>query len=209
MPSDKELDDIVLEMKTGEGLRLRCEHINILNKKGKAKEAKVLKQKSLPAFAPAALLYDSKARGNVTGLTDLCFLDIDHITDEQIEAAMALLRNDPHVVLAVRSTSVHGLHVLVRYKLEGVEHPWIGNMGTNRMNHTYGSVFKTMRNHYQDILQVTIDNACRNMERLCFYSYDPNLYYNPEATPYFLQYIKQDLKRKPKVLQILNMEENA
>jgi hypothetical protein len=182
MPFDIELDEIVAEMKTGEGLRLRCEHINILVKKGKIKEAKELKKKSLPAFAPAAFLFDGKARGNVTGLTDLCFLDIDHITDEEIEEAMTLLRNDPHVVLAVRSTSVHGLHILVRYKLDGVEHPWIGNMGTNRMNHTYGSVFKTMRHHYQDILQLTIDKLCSNMERLCFYSYDPYLYYNPDVT---------------------------
>ena len=209
MPFDKELDDIVSEMKTGEGLRLRCEHINILIKKGKTKEAKELKKKSLPAFAPAALLFDGKARGHVTGLTDLCFLDIDHITDEQIETAMALLRNDPHVVLAVRSTSVHGLHVLVRYKLDGVEHPWVGNMGTNRMNHTYGSVFKTLRKYYQDILQLPIDKACSNMEGLCFFSYDSELYYNPTATPFVLQYIQQDLKRKSKMLQILSMEDIA
>ena len=43
MPSDVELDDIVNEMKASEGLRLRCEHINILLKKGKVKEAKELK----------------------------------------------------------------------------------------------------------------------------------------------------------------------
>ena len=209
MPSDTELDDIINEMKANEGLRLRCEHFNILLKKGKVKEAKELKKKSLPAFAPAALLFDGKARGNVTGLTDFCFLDIDHITDEQIETAMALLRNDPHVVLTVRSTSVLGLHILVRYKLNGIEHPWIGNMGTNRMNHTYGSVFKTMRNHYQDILQLPIDKSCSNMERLCFFSYDPELYYNPTATPFVLQYIQQDLRKNPKSFHILNLGKNA
>lgn len=206
MPFDKELDEIVAEMNTGEGLRLRCEHINILVKKGKIKEAKELKQKSLPAFAPAALLYDGKGRGNVTGLTNLCFLDIDHVTDEQIKTAITFLRNDPHIVLAVRSTSVQGLHIIVKYKLNGIEHPWIGNMGANRMNHTYGSVFKTLRNHYQDILQLPIDKACSNMERLCFFSYDPELYYNPTATPFILQYIQQDLRKKVKMLQILNVE---
>lgn len=204
MPFDKELDEIVAEMKTGEGLRLRCEHITILIKKGKVKDAKELKQKSLPAFAPAALLYDGKGRGNVTGLTDLSFLDIDHITDEQIETTMTFLRNDPHVVLAVRSTSVQGLHLIVKYKLDGIEHPWIGNMGANRMNHTYGSVFQTLRKYYQDILQLPIDKACGNMERLCFFSYDPKLYYNPTATPFVLQYIQQDLRKKPKILQLLN-----
>ena len=209
MPSDVELDDIVNEMKASEGLRLRCEHINILLKKGKVKEAKELKQKTLPAFAPAALLYDGKGRGNVTGLTDLCFLDIDHITEEQIATAMLLLRNDPHVVLAVRSSSTLGLHILVRYKLDGIEHPWVGNMGTNRMNHTYGSVFKTLHTHYQEILKLPIDKVCNNMERLCFFSYDPELYYNPAATPFLLQYIHQDLKRKPKILHIFNLVEST
>ena len=196
MPSDTELDDIINEMKANEGLRLRCEHFNILLKKG---EEVVFQSPNI----------DGKARGNVTGLTDFCFLDIDHITDEQIETAMALLRNDPHVVLTVRSTSVHGLHILVRYKLNGIEHPWIGNMGTNRMNHTYGSVFKTMRNHYQDILQLPIDKSCSNMERLCFFSYDPELYYNPTATPFVLQYIQQDLRKNPKSFHILNLGKNA
>ena len=67
-----------------------------------------------PAFAPCAIFYDGKGRENVVGLTDLCFLDIDHIKEGQIREAMKNLNDDPHVVMASRSLSNEGLHILIR-----------------------------------------------------------------------------------------------
>jgi hypothetical protein len=71
-------------------------------------------------------MYNGKARRDVTGLTDLCFLDIDHATDDEIERVMSLLRNDNHVVLASRSISNDGLHILIKYSFKDKEQPWIG-----------------------------------------------------------------------------------
>ena len=141
-PQETELDDIVRIMQTSERLCSLCERRNMLMKEGKKAEADDIKKGMIPAFAPAAMMYEGKGRMNVTGLTDLCFLDIDHVTDEQILAAKGILRNDNHIVLVARSISNDGLHILVRYELQGMEQPWIATMGRNRMNHTYGSVFK-------------------------------------------------------------------
>lgn len=69
------------------------------------------------------------------------------------------------------------------------------------MNHTYGAVFTTLKDYYQELLGVSIDPSGANMERLCLLSDDKDVYYNPDATPILFEYQYQDLKKKPKRLQ--------
>ena len=73
-----------------------------------------------PAFTPCVVLYEGKTRQNVIGLTNLCFLDIDHMDQEkEIEEVLNNLRNDKNVVLASRSVSGDRVHILRRYSREG------------------------------------------------------------------------------------------
>lgn len=113
-------------MRSSERLHQLCERRKELLKDGNKREADLLKKNLIPAFAPCAIMYNGKARRDVTGLTDLCFLDIDHATDDEIERVMSLLRNDNHVVLASRSISNDGLHILIKYSFKDKEQPWIG-----------------------------------------------------------------------------------
>ena len=132
-PKETSLEEIVRIMRSTERLRNLCERRRELIKSGNKFNADLIKRKLLPAFAPDALMYGGKARHNVTGLTDLCFLDIDHISYNEIEESMRLLYNDKHVVLAARSMSGDGLHFLVRYAFQDREQPWIGIMSHVRM----------------------------------------------------------------------------
>src|SRR5690606_39195613 len=44
--------------------------------------------------------------------------------------------------------------------------------------------FEQVKNHYESLLGVDIDQSGKDVSRLCFISYDPELYYNPESNEF-------------------------
>lgn len=201
-PQETDLDKIVCAIRESERIKSFCNESRKLLVKGKKAQADNIKKTKIPAFCPGALLFDGKGRKNVIGLTDYCFLEIDHIDNELILAARNILCNDCHIVLCYRSISDDGLHFLVKYKFKNMDTPSYNNMGLDRMNHTYGAVFTTLKDYYQELLRVIIDPSGGNMERLCLMAADKDVYYNPDATPMILEYQCQDLKKKPMKLQL-------
>ncbi len=91
----------------------------VKKKKGILRKLKEWKISRFPAFAPCAKFNGGSARKDVMELTDLCYLDFDHINKGKIREAMDILCKDPNVVMASRSVSDFGLHILVRYQLMG------------------------------------------------------------------------------------------
>lgn len=197
-PQETSLDAIVEAMKSSKKIKELCDRRRIMLSQGLKDQANKIKKKRIPAFCPGAFLFDGKGRKNVVGLTNLCFLEIDHIASEHILRITALLKEDCHVLLYYRSISGDGLHFIVKYNFDNIQTPSYNTMGINRMNHTYGVVFNTLRRMYQQKLGVIIDPQGANMERLSLLSFDPDLFYNPKATPFKLIYTQKPIKRKPK-----------
>ena len=197
-PQETELDDIVRIMMSSPKICERTQTCRQYLAKGDKKEADKIKISSFPAFAPCASFYEGKARGNVMCLTDLCYLDIDHIENERlINEALDILRSDPNVVMASRSVSGRGLHILVRYQLKGFEiPPQRTNMTPKMMQKVYGDVFEYLALKYQLKLGLEPDYQARNIGHVYIVSYDPDLYYNPNA-----ETLVVDLKES-----IINME---
>ena len=157
------------------------------NKRNNNYKRRLKSQKTtrFPAFAPCAKLNGGSARKNVTELTDLCYLDIDHINEaKQIREAMEILRNDPNVVMASMSVSGIGLHILVRYQLKGLDAPKRSNkMTVKRMQEIYAQVYGHLAVKYYLELGLLADMQAGHMEHLYIVSYDPFVYYNPAADP--------------------------
>ena len=84
------------------------------------------------------------------GLTDLCFIDIDHIkTEKKVDMAMSILRDDRNVLLASRSVSGNGIHILVRYRIKDEDvAPQIDNMSPKKMQKQYRWVFDILGRQY-------------------------------------------------------------
>lgn len=202
-PQVTSLDEIVHVMQTSKRLEELCLQRKTYIKKGNKGKADHIKKKMIPAFSPTAQFYGGKGRTNVMGLTDICFLDYDHVEEDKLAQAIQTLREDKHTLLACRSVSGDGLHLLIRYKFQNREQPGIENMTCNRMNFTYGSVFKTISRHYAQRLGFPIDKHGSNMERLCIISYDSELYYNPSAIPFILVYEQRKRTKNPKVFDIV------
>lgn len=91
-PKETELDDIVRIMRTSKKLHALCEKYVMFLEKGNKQEQRNIKIRHIPAFVPSALLFDGKAQRNIIGLTNLCYMDIDHVDDDQINKAIEILR---------------------------------------------------------------------------------------------------------------------
>lgn len=182
-PQETELDDIVRVMRSSQKTIIWTQTCRQYMAKGDKMGAENVKITCFPAFAPCAIFYDGKSTDNVMGLTDLCYLDIDHIKNESlINEAMDTLSKDPYVLMASRSVSNKGLHILIRYHLDGYdEPPQRTTMAPKEMQDLYGEVYDHLSVKYQLILGLECDYHARHMEHLYIVSYDPNLYYNPNA----------------------------
>ncbi len=199
---ETDFEKMVEMMRTSDKLHRLCQRRRDLITGNRKEEADIIKKKQIPAFAPAAFLYGGKGRDNVLGLTGICFMELDHIGCK-IESLMETLKDDSHILLAMRSVSGDGIHFFARYTFRDMELPNYATMSSDRLNHTYGAVFKTIKNYYRNLLKAKIDESGANMERLCILSYDPELYYYPQAMPFTLIYDQHYVKRKPKTLQIV------
>ena len=202
-PKETELDDIVKIMRSSDRLRALCEKYNSVSGKGMKRKKNQIKKREFPAFVASSLLFEGKGHRHVIGLTNLCFLDIDHLNEKQINEVMESLRQDEHVVLAVRSMSGSGLHLFVKYQFKDMVYPQITTMSADNMVKTYMTVFNTFSHHYQTKLQLPIDESGMNVVQTCNISYDPELYYNPQAIPYTLLFEQPNDTPKQQMLNIL------
>lgn len=198
---ETDLDDIVRIMTSSQRLRSQCEEYRTHIKNGNLESASIIKMKRIPAFIPSAIMYGGKKREDVVGLTDLCFLDIDHISEEEIEAAKAILKNDSHVVLMARSISNEGLHFIIRYAFKDKDQPRTIDMTRKKLNYVYCSAFQSLCMHYEAKLNLTMDKYSCSMEKLFTLSYDEDTFYNKEAKPIVLRFGNRKGKKPYKILE--------
>lgn len=197
-PQQTSLEKIIEMIRTSHKLEEMTLEARAFYAAGEKEKGDVIKKTKLPAFAPCATLIDGKGRYNLIGLTGLCFIDIDKVDIEQVDAAMDTLRNDEHVLLAARSISGHGLHILVPYTLSREDPDTSLPATPAKANQVYGSVFKAAAARYSELLQLSIDYMAANAERLCVVSYDRRAHYNPTAVPIVYKYEHQKSGKKPK-----------
>lgn len=182
-PQEKELVKIVYSMMCSQEVGLSTQLYRNYIASDSKDAAEQMKKTKFAAFAPCAIFSEGKERENVTRLTDLCYLDFDNIKEErQLIEAMNILRNDKNVLLASRSVSNEGLHVLIPYKLKDMERlPERESMTSDEMEDVYADVYNYLADKYLKKLGLMPDYQAGHMERLYIISYDPELYYNPNA----------------------------
>ncbi len=182
-PQEKELVNIVYLMMCDQDVYLKTHLYRGYLAVDDSYAVEQVKITKFEAFAPCAVFGVGKARENVLELTDLCYLDFDNIKDEKLlDDAMYILRKDKNVLLASRSVSGEGLHILIPYKLKDMEQPpRIETMTTDEMQDLYANVYKYMADKYKEKLGLMPDYKAGHMERLYIVSYDSELYYNPDA----------------------------
>lgn len=182
-PHEKELVKIVYSMMCSEELLLRTSLYRSYWKNGNKDATEKMKSGKFEVFAPSVFFSEGKEKVNVKGLTDLCFLSFYNIKEEkQFIDAIEILRKDSNVLMASRSISNEGLHILIPYKLKDSGLLLQRDALTqDEMEDIYIKVYNYLADKYFEKLGLIPDYNSGHMERLFIVSYDSKLHYNPNA----------------------------
>lgn len=121
-------------------------------------------KKNLPAFTPSGTFKERRKKESIDSYSGLLHLDYDKVED--VESLKEIVVKIPYTYSAFISPSGNGLKVIV-------------NTDTLLKNHT--EAFNALRSYYDGIVGLESDRAVKDVTRLCFVSYDPNLYLNESS----------------------------
>jgi len=127
---------------------------------GNSKKASEIKS-NLPAITISATFKERRKKGYVDKYSGLLHLDYDKL--ENVEEVKANLISIPYTYSAFISPSGNGVKVLVR-------------SDNDISSHT--TAFNNLRGYYDKIVGVESDRSVKDITRLCFVSYDCELYLN-------------------------------
>lgn len=169
IPMEEELSDIIRKIKEDAELAALTEAYRSTGNHS-------LKEAS-PCFVPACRFKDGKQRKHIVSLTGLAMADFDHLTTRQVKELGQLVRNDPHTILTYITISGNGLRILFRYELDS-------SFSLEQQILFYKKVFLTTNRYYSALLGAETDGQCKNVTRLSGICHDPNVFFNPSASPF-------------------------
>lgn len=132
------------------------------NKKEAAERAK----KSLPAFTPSATFNGGRKMEFLTNYNALMVLDIDKLEKEKLQQCKTKIRMDDFVFASFVSPSGKGLKIFVKVSTDKEQHK---------------ETFLELQRYFEELLQVEIDKSGKDITRLCFFSYDPEIFINENS----------------------------
>jgi hypothetical protein len=147
--------------------------------KAVAKRAISELKKNLPAIQWSGE-FSGRGDNALIRYSGLLCADLDDLSAAEIARAREKLTRDPHVYAVFLSPSGTGLKVVFAVESDASKHA--GN-------------FLAVQRHVADRYGLSVDESCRNLERLCFVSYDPDAYLNLNAVP--LKAVAQEGKPAP------------
>ena len=133
----------------------------------------------LPSYAFNGTFTDSILSINLLKSSNLFCGDIDGLDADEVAPTIAkLIQEVPDLVCVFRSPSNYGIKFILTLPDDTVSN-----------DADFGKVFDAVNQHFKQRLGVTIDKACRDVRRVCFVSYDPDIYINYDAKPFIYESI--------------------
>lgn len=145
-------------------------------------EAKKLKDRT-PCVVMAGKCRDGHAVNQLVSYSGLMCIDLDH-TDERTGDILRRFSELPWVTAAFRSISGKGIKVVAR-------------VGTDDMRRCYPRLYAAVGSAVSACTEHPYDEKCKIMTQPCYYSWDPEAYYCPDATPFVLPAPAEDEARTP------------
>ncbi len=138
-----------------------------------------LKSKLL-AFTTSGTFGVQRKKEFLTSYSQIVNLDFDHIQLEDIDSLITQINDCKYTLASFISPKGEGLKVFVK-------------INSNAEKHTiaYGQV----ANYYKTLTGFDFDPKCKDITRLCFVSYDSNIFVNENATIFEVQ---EEIKIEPK-----------
>lgn len=136
-------------------------------------------KKRLPAVTFSGVF--EKRRGGIKclhGYTGVLVADVDHRVNNLVADIAA---RDEHCLFQFRSPS-GGLKMGFLLDCPAEDHKTAG--------------FETVKNHVMSHYKLEIDKACKDINRLCFISWDPMATWNDHATPMYVPQMEKTIRRR-------------
>jgi hypothetical protein len=130
----------------------------------KAKESIAELKRALPGVLWSGTFTERKNSALIQHSGLLC-ADLDDLGDS-LEDVHTTLRRSPHIRALFISPTATGLKAVFCVHADASKHL---------------ASFRAIEKHVQELAGVQIDESCKDPARLCFMSYDPELFYNPGA----------------------------
>jgi len=178
---DHALDEVLEGIRTGQ----HKEHVHKI-RAIKDKDARQKAKESLFCFTVSGIFEGGKHNKDLKEHSGFIAIDIDAVPD--LDYARSVLYADPYVWAGFVSVSGKGLCLI--FRIDG-----------NRHNDAYVGIDRYIFNTYK----YHTDRSCRNVSRLRYTSYDPDLYINKEAK-LFADYVKP--QPKSPLIKIITSEDD-
>ena len=139
--------------------------------KGDEKTADCIKS-GLLAFTTSATFVESRTKANINTYSQIVCLDFDDIPVTEIETLASMINQCTYTMASFISPSGEGLKVFIK-------------VNSNAEQHT--TVYNQVANFYKELSGYDFDAKCKDITRLCFVSYDPELFYNEDAEVFSME----------------------
>lgn len=148
--------------------------VQALDAKKKADNLK----KNLPSFLTDVYCEHGKKRSDISSFQPFIGFDVDHITEQDTEALMELLKADPHIPIAEPSCSRTGVHFIVL--IDAAD--WLNQMWDGKDIDPYKYVWNLAKDYVEGTYNVDVDVKCMNPEHIFGICFDELVHYkeNPE-----------------------------
>ena len=166
------IEAVVNRIRTDTDLKAKTEKARQLAQKHK-EAYRGFKSAALPAITPAGVFSYRNAE-SLTKHSSLVVLDFDELPPEALEAKRRILEPLPFVAVVFVSPSGTGIKAFCH----------VAKTPTDAREHT--EAWEQLRAFVEPI-GLKADPSGSDVSRLCFLAYDPNVFYNPNSTPFALR----------------------
>ena len=190
-PRNSNLYDVIDQIRDGnKGLKQKIERLNhlyVTDATPSKKNYETLKA-TLPVFMASGIFTGSKSAKALQQHSGNVILDFDHMQDAQ--EFKTQVSNDKYSLAVFTSPSGNGMKVICK----------VNPIPRNPDEH--GIAWKTVAAYFEKYGKVGegADNSGKNVNRLCYLSYDPTVYYNPQSEPMPWDYTEYEKEKKKKSL---------
>jgi len=123
-------------------------------------------KKSLLAFTPSATFKGGRKLDYLQNYNQIIVLDIDKVEKNKLAEIKLKATELSTTFVAFISPSNNGLKLFIK-------------VSTNQDEHK--NTYNIVKEFYEKELEIEIDKSGKDITRLCFYSYDPEIYFNTNA----------------------------
>jgi hypothetical protein len=138
----------------------------------------------LVAFTTSGTFGSARTKENITSYSKMICLDFDKLTYDELQETLTIIKECSYTYAAFISPSGNGIKVIVKVNSEKENHEV-----------TYTQVAE----YYKTLTGIGYDKKCKDISRLCFISFDEDLYINDTCEIFnpIIEIKQEEFKKEP------------